>query len=167
LFARGRFPRFLRSLSGNAKIQYRSRCELPRHVAKHALERNVEEGGEIEERLADCLDYLWITTGSPQIRSTPCERSRTPLNGCLELIPRAVTGREGRNRTGIAAMSGRQTDVERSSEPQRTALRRGAAFGNLRKRTTRPGGVGHEQAVKTAGKMCPTHSAGSGGNPGC
>jgi len=47
-------------------------------------------------------------------------------------IPIAALGREGRNRTGFeAAMHGRLSDVERSSEPQRNALRPGVAFGNM------------------------------------
>jgi len=43
-------------------------------------------------------------------------------------------------------MPGRLSDGERSSESRSTALRRGATFGNMRKLTTRPGGVGQLRA---------------------
>jgi hypothetical protein len=41
-------------------------------------------------------------------------------------------------------MLGRLSGVELSSEPRRTALRWRAAFGNIKKPTTRLGGVGHK-----------------------
>jgi hypothetical protein len=46
-------------------------------------------------------------------------------------------------------MPGRLSDGERSSESRSTALRRGAAFGNMRKLTMRPGGVGDEPTFKS------------------
>jgi len=56
-------------------------------------------------------------------------------------------GRKSRNRSGFeVVMPGRLSDGERSSESRSTALRRGAAFGNMRKLTMRPGGVGHKRA---------------------
>jgi hypothetical protein len=54
-------------------------------------------------------------------------------------------GRKSRNRSGFeVVMPGRLSDGARSSESRGTALRRGAAFGNMRKLTMRLGGVGHK-----------------------